>query len=146
MPRSSSPKLERATAKCIPLFDRTGPSLRPDLQTARAARAGPVKAGRRPPPKAARSGLDGREHAAPIASGWAPITPLDQQQSIFETRPLGAPQDEDKPSMALRKFLILRRPRQRPSRREPLASSNEFWSYLWLLKNGDSQENSLLGN
>src|SRR4051794_32365037 len=35
----------------------------------------------------------------------------------FETRPLGAPQDEDKALMGLRKFLILRRPRKRPSRR-----------------------------
>src|SRR5438132_11810278 len=32
-------------------------------------------------------------------------------------RPLGAPQDEVTPLMALRKFLILRRPRKRPSRR-----------------------------
>src|SRR5712671_828620 len=84
MPRSSSRKPERGTPKIIPLFDRTGPSLRPDLRTARAARAGPVKAGRRPPPEAARSGLDGREHAAPLASGRAPVIPLDPQQSIFD--------------------------------------------------------------
>jgi hypothetical protein len=72
-----------------------GPSLRPDWQTARAARAAPVKAGRRPPPKAARSGLDGREHATPITSGWAPIIPLDDQQSIFETaaEPVLGPRD-----------------------------------------------------
>jgi hypothetical protein len=58
MPPSSSPKPERGTAaRVIPLFDRTGPSLRPDLENARAARAVPVKAGRRPPPKAARSVL-----------------------------------------------------------------------------------------
>src|SRR5258705_12395527 len=94
MPRSSSRKPERGTPKIIPLFDRTGPSLRPDLRTARAARAGPVKAGRRPPPEAARSGLDGGEHAAPLASGRAPVIPLDTQQSIFETRPVGAPRHE----------------------------------------------------
>src|SRR5260370_777959 len=47
MPRSCLPKPERGTAaKPIPLFDRTGPSLRPDLRAARAARAVPVKAGR----------------------------------------------------------------------------------------------------
>jgi len=58
MPRSSSPQPERGiAAELIPLFDRTGPSLRPDLRAARAARAGSVKAGRRPPPEAARSGL-----------------------------------------------------------------------------------------
>ena len=86
MPRSSSPKPERGTAaRVIPLFDPTGPSLRPDRGNARAARAVPVKAGRRPPPKAARSGLDGREYAAPIASR-ASIISLDPQQSIFETR------------------------------------------------------------
>ena len=35
----------------------------------------------------------------------------------FETRPSGAPQDEGKALMALRKLLILRRLRKRPSRR-----------------------------
>src|SRR5438132_2790681 len=84
MPKSSSPQPERGTAaKLIPLFDRTGPSRRPDLKAARAPRAGSVKAGRRPPPEAARSGLDRREHAAPIASTRNRIIPLDQQQSIF---------------------------------------------------------------
>ena len=84
MPKSSSPQPERGTAaKLIPLFDRTGPSLRPDLKAARAPRAGSVKAGRRPPPEAARSGLDRREHAAPIASTRNRIIPLDQQQSIL---------------------------------------------------------------
>src|SRR6266850_6586605 len=102
MPRSSSHPPDRGVIEDIPLFDRKRPSLRPDLQTARAARAAPVKAGRRPPPKAARSGLDGREHATPIAPGWAPIIPLDHQQSIFETRPPDVPQDEDRPLMALR--------------------------------------------
>src|SRR3984893_6007556 len=118
MPRSSSPQPERGSAaEPIPLFDQARPSLRPDLRAARAARAGSLKAGRRPPPAAARSGLDRREHAAPIASGRNRIIPLDQQQSIFETRPSGAPQDEYKALMALRKFLILRRPQKRPSRR-----------------------------
>src|SRR6202035_2352629 len=118
MPRSSSPQPERGTAaEPIPLFDRARPSLRRDLRAARAARAGSLKAGRRPPPEAARSGLDRREHAALIASDRNRIFPLDQQQSIFETRPLGAPQDEATPLMALRKYLILRRSRKRPSRR-----------------------------
>src|SRR6266536_2194671 len=94
MPRSSSRQPERGTAKHIPLFDRTGPSLRPDLRAARAARAVSVKAGRRPPPAAARSGLDRREHAAPIASGRNHIIPLDQQQSIFEIAASQLPQDE----------------------------------------------------
>src|SRR5882724_2784058 len=94
MPKSSSPKPERGTAAApIPLFDRTGPSLRPDLRSARAARTVAVKAGRRPPPEAARSGLDRCEHVAPLASGRNPIIPLDRQQSI-ETRPLGAPRHE----------------------------------------------------
>ena len=118
MPRSSSPQPERGSAaEPIPLFDQAGPSLRPDLRAARAARAGSLKAGRRPPPAAARSGLDRREHAAPIASGRNRIIPLDQQQSIFETAASRPPQDEDKALITLRKFLILRRPRKRPSRR-----------------------------
>src|SRR5580704_7138535 len=96
MPRSSSPQPERGiAAEPIPLFDRAGPSLRPDLRAARAARAGSLKAGRRPPSEAARSGLDRREHAAPIASGRNRIIPLDQQQSIFETAALRPPQDKD---------------------------------------------------
>ena len=95
MPTGCSRKPDRGATKGIPLFDRMGPSLRPDLQTARAARAVPVKAGRRPPPKAARSGLDGREHAAPIASGRAPVMPLDRQHSIFETAAPRPPQDEE---------------------------------------------------
>jgi hypothetical protein len=45
MPRSSSHQPDRGAIQDIPLFDRTGPSRRPDLQAARAARAGPVKAG-----------------------------------------------------------------------------------------------------
>ena len=48
----------------IPLFDRTDPSLRPDLPSGRAPRAAVVKTGRRPPPEAARRGLDGGEHGA----------------------------------------------------------------------------------
>lgn len=40
---------------------------RPDLQMFSATRAAAVKAGRRPPPEAARSGLDGREHVARLA-------------------------------------------------------------------------------
>src|SRR6267378_4996796 len=58
MPRSSSPQPERGSAaEPIPLFDRARPSLRPDLRAAKAARAGSLKAGRRPPPEAARSVL-----------------------------------------------------------------------------------------
>src|SRR5215472_13066140 len=94
MPKSSLRPPERGPAKPIPLFDRTEPSLRPDLGSTRAARTATVQAGRRPPPKAARSGLDRREHAAPITSRRAPIIPLDRQQSIFETRPAGTPQHE----------------------------------------------------
>src|ERR1700726_2877918 len=91
MPRSSSPQPERGTAaEPIPLFDRARPSLRRDLRAARAARAGSLKAGRRPPPEAARSGLDRREHAALIASDRNRIFPLDQQQSIFETAAFAA--------------------------------------------------------
>src|SRR5262249_32281482 len=37
------------------------PFLRPDLPSSRAPRAAAVKTGRRPPPEAARSGLDGGE-------------------------------------------------------------------------------------
>jgi hypothetical protein len=36
---------------------------------------------------------------------------LQKRYSSFETRPSGAPQDDDKSSMALRKNLILRSPR-----------------------------------
>src|SRR5215813_10626241 len=105
MPRSSSRQPDGG-AKAIPLFDPPGPSLRPDLASPRAARTAAVKAGRRPPRKAARSGLERREHAAPITSGRNPIISLDEPQSIFETRQLflrsrrrrrlegGAPQDE----------------------------------------------------
>jgi hypothetical protein len=95
MPKSSSPQPERGiAAEPIPLFDRAGPSLRPDPRAARATRAVSLKAGRRPPPEAARSGLDRREHAALIASDRYRIFPLDQQQSIFETAAAGLPQDE----------------------------------------------------
>jgi hypothetical protein len=45
------------------LFDR-GLFLRPDHDTVGAPRAAAVKAGHRPPPEAARSGLDGGEHGA----------------------------------------------------------------------------------
>src|SRR6267143_3005430 len=41
--------------------------LRPDRGLARAPRADAVKPGRRPPPEAARSGLDGGEHGASMA-------------------------------------------------------------------------------
>src|SRR6266704_1358342 len=41
--------------------------LRPDRGLARAPRADAVKPGRRPPPEAARSGLDGVEHGASMA-------------------------------------------------------------------------------
>src|SRR3954470_15360099 len=51
--------------------------------------------------------------------GWARIElkELHNDPASFETHPLGAPQDENKPLMALRKSLILRRSRTRPSRR-----------------------------
>src|SRR5215472_13663531 len=106
MPRSSSRQPDGG-AKAIPLFDPPGPSPRPDVAPPRAARTAAVKAGRRPPRKAARSGLERREHAAPITSGRNPIISLDEPQSIFETAaepvlgPRGArtrgqpPQDED---------------------------------------------------
>jgi len=84
MPRSSSPPPKPRRRKSIPLFDRAGPSLRPDLTLPRAARAAVVRAGRRPPPKAARSGLDHGEHAAPMKSGRRLKNQLDRQQSIFE--------------------------------------------------------------
>src|SRR6516225_7871723 len=41
-------------------------SSRPDLPTSRAPRTAAVKTGRRPPPEAARSGLDGGEHGAKL--------------------------------------------------------------------------------
>jgi hypothetical protein len=44
-----------------PFVRSAGPFLRPDLPSDRAARAAAVKTGRRPPPEAARSGLDGGE-------------------------------------------------------------------------------------
>src|SRR4051812_46821534 len=55
-----------------------GPFLRPDLQTQNAPRAAAVKAGRRPPPEAARSGLDGGEHGATLgrSATTMPLTPL----------------------------------------------------------------------
>src|SRR6266478_9743145 len=97
MPRSSSPKPDGDPSQSVPLFDRPGPCLRPDLPIAAAPRAAAVKAGRRPSPKAARSGLDGREHAAPITSARKPLIALDQQQSIFETPAARAHQDEEVP-------------------------------------------------
>src|SRR5712691_8000856 len=112
MPRSSSPKPDGDPSQSAPLFDRPGPSLRPDLPIAAAPRAAAVKAGRRPSPKAARSGLDGREHAAPITSARKPVIALDQQQSIFETRPAAAPQDEVDLGWHSQIFLILRSARR----------------------------------
>ncbi len=54
----------------IPLFDwKTIPSSRPAVAVAPGA--GAVKAGRRPPPKAARSGLDGPEHGAKLEQAGA---------------------------------------------------------------------------
>src|SRR5258708_2125275 len=43
------------------------PSLRPDLPAGRLSRAGAVNDGRRPPPKAARSVMDGPEHGGMVA-------------------------------------------------------------------------------
>jgi len=48
------------------------------------------------------------ECAARLGKNWD--EGLHNGLASFETRPLGAPQDEDKALMALRKFLILRRP------------------------------------
>src|SRR6476646_2464128 len=42
------------------------PSLRPDLPSRRPPRAGAVNDGRRPPPQAARSVIDGAEHGGSI--------------------------------------------------------------------------------
>ena len=56
----------------------SGFSLR-DLKTPLTSE--PLPAPRDPPPTAARSGLDGHEHAAPIAPGRVPVMPLDDQQS-----------------------------------------------------------------
>jgi hypothetical protein len=69
------------------MFDRDRPSRRPDLATPRAARTAEVKARRRRPPQAARSGLERSEHTASIAAEATAITqnPIDLQQSIFET-------------------------------------------------------------
>src|SRR5467141_3178604 len=106
MPRSSSPKPDGDPSQSVPLFDRPGPSLRPDLPIAAAPRAAAVKAGRRPSPKAARSGLDGREHAAPITSARKPLIALDQQQSIFETAAALPLQDEDELYMPFSFILI----------------------------------------
>src|SRR5439155_11552890 len=117
MPRSSSPKPDGDPNQSVPLFERPGPSLRPELPIAAAPRAAAVKAGRRPPPKAARSGLDGREHAAPITSARKPVIALDQQQSIFETRPSAAPQDEVHCYWQSHSILILMRSAVGASRR-----------------------------
>src|SRR2546422_156819 len=54
-------------ARCSPLLrQRSILPLRPDLNMEKAPRAAPVKAGRRPRPEAARSGLDGSEHGATL--------------------------------------------------------------------------------
>jgi hypothetical protein len=59
------PTFGRVMPCVIPFLCSIGaPFLRPDLRFARAARAAAVKTGRRPPPKAAQSGLDGGEHGA----------------------------------------------------------------------------------
>ena len=60
----------------IPLFDRDGPFLRPDLTSAHAPRAGTVKDGRRPPPEAARN-----------ASFTVPSTALPSRWSKTACRP-----------------------------------------------------------
>ena len=61
----------------IPFLCSIGaPFLRPDLRFPRAARAAAVKTGRRPPPKAAQSGLDGGEHGARLGRvGGSAIMP-----------------------------------------------------------------------
>src|SRR6266853_4911081 len=84
MPTSCSSTPDRAPPRPVPLFDRPAPSLRPDLPRPTAGRAAAVKAGRRPPPKAARSGLDRREHPAPLEPDGRPLISLDHEQSIFD--------------------------------------------------------------
>ena len=56
-----------AANSMVGFFVRPRPFLRPDLGGAGAPRAAAVKAGRRPPPQAARSGLDGGEHGAKLS-------------------------------------------------------------------------------
>jgi hypothetical protein len=60
----------------IPWFDRKGPSLRPDLRLGTRRAQGAVKAGRRPPPKAARRGRSkrgGRRSYLPILQMMVPL-------------------------------------------------------------------------
>jgi hypothetical protein len=65
----------------VSLFDRE-PFLHPDRGLRIATRAAAVQAGRRPPPKAARSGLDGGEHGATLdCSGRRTINPDDPRRS-----------------------------------------------------------------
>jgi hypothetical protein len=52
--------------QAVSLFGLSEPFLRPGLTIKSAPRAVSVKTGRRPPPWAARSGLDGREHDASL--------------------------------------------------------------------------------
>src|SRR2546421_3432864 len=51
----------------------------------RASRAAAVKTGRRPPPKAARSGLDGGEHGAMLTKVGRTSSPPPQTQLLVPT-------------------------------------------------------------
>ena len=63
----SSPEFRRQhDPKPVSRFG-SGSFLRPDPHFSVASRAAAVKDGRRPPPEAARSVLDGREHGATLA-------------------------------------------------------------------------------
>src|SRR5436190_23988671 len=53
----------------------------------RAARAAAVKTGRRPPPKAARSGLDGGEHGAMLPRVGRTSTPPPSTQLLDDAEP-----------------------------------------------------------
>src|SRR4051812_8887889 len=53
----------------------------------RASRAAAVKTGRRPPPKAARSGLDGGEHGAMLPKVGTTSTAPPSTQLLVDSRP-----------------------------------------------------------
>jgi hypothetical protein len=84
---------------------------------ARAARAAAVKDGRRPPPQAARSVLDGGEHDATLKAARAKNQPM----ALFRLTPKGERSLNREPAAKLDSTVPFKPSRIDPLNREPMA-------------------------
>jgi len=102
----------------VSLFGRTRPFLCPDLVMHWASGAGAVKDGRRPPPEAARSVLDGGERGATLVkAGGRFMPPLASAVSCIHA---GRPCSSSAGFLASPHVFPLRAP-------EPVADSSRGW-------------------